>query len=519
MLGTVSGLPKKIIDATGNISKGGNALDKMMTNLGNVIHQAGTGEIRNASIAVKNTGQTVSQRLQPLADSAERARNCLKDLGNCKDVVTTSALVVNAVVDSCTGHLHPRANEKVLGTFNTQWDSWANVVNTTFEKLSPSGQSKVLEQLGKHMFGDNLYYMGSAVKRESAGIFGGIADFEDSLHAFGGSYHNPLEAAKKIEKGVKDIVGATERVAKSINNMVKIYQNGMNPGIDSAGSTILTSLENLHSTKVVAALNKTLTVGGGAATLFANGSSLAGALKSKNPKTILAAGGKAVKDTKEVVKELKDAKKALSSTSLSQSTFSSQGKQARQGQQSQYGQQSQENQDDQRTQNDQQESGKQQGNGIIQGGSDSYVCSGATMRCTKGTSQAKLTVLPSRTVWLTGQPMANISDHLTMVNLAPFGRCRSLGFPATASATAAHHGHLTPMPCMHNTPFPWMNGKDDYVIKDDCALLKSSACSCMWGGTISLVTDGQHDTGAANLGRLVAEEFEKNQEKNEEQEE
>lgn len=135
------------------------------------------------------------------------------------------------------------------------------------------------------------------------------------------------------------------------------------------------------------------------------------------------------------------------------------------------------------------------------------------MRCTKGTSQARLTVLPSRTVWLTGQPMANISDHLTMVNLAPFGRCRSLGFPATASATAAHHGHLTPMPCMHNTPFPWQHGKDDYIVKGDCALLKSSTCPCLWGGTISLVTDGQKDTGAADLSHKQTEEFEKDQPK------
>lgn len=144
---------------------------------------------------------------------------------------------------------------------------------------------------------------------------------------------------------------------------------------------------------------------------------------------------------------------------------------------------------------------------------DSYVCSGATMRCTQGTSKARLTVLPTRTVFLTGQPMANISDHLTMVNLAPFGRCRSLGFPATAAATAAHHGHLTPMPCMHNTPFPWMRGKDDYIVKGDPALLKSSTCSCMWGGTISLVTDGQHETGSADLSHQQTEEFETDQPK------
>lgn len=126
---------------------------------------------------------------------------------------------------------------------------------------------------------------------------------------------------------------------------------------------------------------------------------------------------------------------------------------------------------------------------------DSYVCSGAMMKCTMGTSPACLTVLPIRTVFLTGQPMANISDHQTMVNLAPFGLCRSLAFPATASATAAALGTLTPMPCMHNTPFPWMGGKMDYLVKGQPALLKSSTCQCMWGGTISLVTDGQVGEG------------------------
>lgn len=139
---------------------------------------------------------------------------------------------------------------------------------------------------------------------------------------------------------------------------------------------------------------------------------------------------------------------------------------------------------------------------------DSYVCSGATMRCTMGTSQAKLRVLPSRVTYLTGQPYANISDHLSMINLAPFGRCRSLGFPATASATAANHGHLTPMPCMHNTPFPWMGGKNDYIVKGNPALLRSSTCSCLWGGTISITDNGQKDTGRADLDRTSAELFE-----------
>lgn len=130
---------------------------------------------------------------------------------------------------------------------------------------------------------------------------------------------------------------------------------------------------------------------------------------------------------------------------------------------------------------------------------DSYVCSGAMMKCTMGSSPAKLTVLPSRTVFLAGQPQANISDHMSMANLAPFGVCRSLAFPPTASATAAALGTLTPMPCIHNTPMPWMGGKMDTLIKGQPALLKSCKCQCMWGGTITLINNGQVGEGAEKV--------------------
>ena len=130
---------------------------------------------------------------------------------------------------------------------------------------------------------------------------------------------------------------------------------------------------------------------------------------------------------------------------------------------------------------------------------DSYVCSGAMMKCTMGSSPARLTVLPTRTVFLAGQPQANISDHKSMVNLAPFGVCRSLAFPPTAAATAAAHGHLTPMPCVHNTPAPWFVGKMDTLIKGQPALLQSCKCQCMWGGTISLINNGQVAIGAQGV--------------------
>ena len=149
---------------------------------------------------------------------------------------------------------------------------------------------------------------------------------------------------------------------------------------------------------------------------------------------------------------------------------------------------------------------------------DSYVCSGATLRCPYGERTVKLKVFPSRTVTLTNPPMANISDHQSMVNIPSFGRCKNRRYPPTASATARHHGHLTPMPCKPGTFKPWENGKGDYLIKGQPALLKTSICRCIYGGvisTISITDDGQNDTGAADLQRKEAEDFVREQEEKE----
>lgn len=133
--------------------------------------------------------------------------------------------------------------------------------------------------------------------------------------------------------------------------------------------------------------------------------------------------------------------------------------------------------------------------------SDSYVTSKATMKCSCGDRQAKLTVYPDRTVFLTEKPMANISDHISLYNIAPFGKCHTTRYPATGAATAANHGRLTPMPCIPGTVSDWINGKDDYIVKGKPALLKSSYCRCQWGGVITITDDGQMDTGEADLSR------------------
>lgn len=119
-----------------------------------------------------------------------------------------------------------------------------------------------------------------------------------------------------------------------------------------------------------------------------------------------------------------------------------------------------------------------------------YVCTGATLKCTQGTSCPKLKATP-KSVSLTGEDQANIADYVSMKNIPSFGRCRSLGYPPTASATAANHGKLTPMPCVPGTCPKWKAIDKDSLICGEPALLEPATLKCMYGGTISIVNPGQ----------------------------
>jgi Domain of unknown function (DUF4280) len=119
------------------------------------------------------------------------------------------------------------------------------------------------------------------------------------------------------------------------------------------------------------------------------------------------------------------------------------------------------------------------------------VCMGATMQCSMGAAPSSLVVLPINRV-LTGQvPDANIMDHIPMVNIMPFGVCMSPAFPATAAATAAALGVLTPMPCIPGTLSPWVTGAPTVLLANFPTLDNVSQLMCIFGGVIQFIDAGE----------------------------
>ncbi|MBL8473000.1 MAG: DUF4280 domain-containing protein [Rhodocyclaceae bacterium] len=119
------------------------------------------------------------------------------------------------------------------------------------------------------------------------------------------------------------------------------------------------------------------------------------------------------------------------------------------------------------------------------------VCHGAVLQCTFGMAPSTLVVLPLHKVMTSFVPAANIMDHKPMVNIMPFGMCQSLANPTVQAATAAAFGVLTPMPCIPNTPAPWVPGAITNLLDNQPALNDTSKLNCVWAGVISVNYAGQ----------------------------
>ena len=119
------------------------------------------------------------------------------------------------------------------------------------------------------------------------------------------------------------------------------------------------------------------------------------------------------------------------------------------------------------------------------------VCMGAQMMCTFGLAPSDLVVLPTKQVFTNMMPDANIMDHIPMTNIMPFGMCMSPANPEVAAATAAALGVLTPMPCIPNTPSPWVPGGITVNLGNFTTLDNVSQLMCIWGGVITFVDAGE----------------------------
>jgi len=117
------------------------------------------------------------------------------------------------------------------------------------------------------------------------------------------------------------------------------------------------------------------------------------------------------------------------------------------------------------------------------------VALGAITSCTMGSGPSNLNVLPTP-IQIEGRVAATIADSAPMLNIVPFGTCKSLLNPLTAAATIAAAGTLTPAACVPATGTPWVPGAPTTLVAGVPALVAGSTCVCAYGGVITLINAG-----------------------------
>jgi hypothetical protein len=119
-----------------------------------------------------------------------------------------------------------------------------------------------------------------------------------------------------------------------------------------------------------------------------------------------------------------------------------------------------------------------------------HTCTGAMMKCEMGAAPSTFNATP-KMVMTGNKPAGNIMDFVPIMNIPPFGMCKSPANPTVAAATAAALGVLTPMPCVPMTVAPWAPGAPTVLVAGMPALNDSSKLVCIWGGMISFSNPGQ----------------------------
>ncbi len=120
------------------------------------------------------------------------------------------------------------------------------------------------------------------------------------------------------------------------------------------------------------------------------------------------------------------------------------------------------------------------------------VVDGASLKCSFGSSESSLGVLPVSPASSGGKAVAAITDFAPGLNIRPFGQCKTPSNPLVAAATAAALGVLTPQACIPVTVAPWIPGNSTVVLHQIPAVDEGCTLMCLWGGVIE-VSDAKQE--------------------------
>lgn len=109
----------------------------------------------------------------------------------------------------------------------------------------------------------------------------------------------------------------------------------------------------------------------------------------------------------------------------------------------------------------------------------SYVSSGAVLSCSLGTITSVLEIQNYHRSKMYSKNQATVEDCKGGLNIKPFQMCKR----------TLPNGLI---PCTPKTCMKWLNGKKDFRIDGEQALLTTSIIPCLYGGIITIEDNSEN---------------------------
>lgn len=179
--------------------------------------------IKDLANQLEQGSQAQTDMLNKLVSCDHALKGDLKNnlVGTLEDGLKASESVLDSVgtiIDDLNEGAKPENISKVAKDFDAQWD---NAVEKITKVVSGNTSDKFIEGWTRSKVGDTVFDVVGSMKRGASDAIAGVGEYMSLGETFGGSWRNPEEAAKKITKGVNQVIDATQKVSSLLSNMSK----------------------------------------------------------------------------------------------------------------------------------------------------------------------------------------------------------------------------------------------------------------------------------------------------------
>ena len=139
-----------------------------------------------------------------------------KETEKTNQALETAANDLDKLSETLSGHVSIDDISKAASQFDSGYDQTISDLSTV---LAGDKSTKYIEAWARTQFGDEIYEAASAIKNGASTAIEGVADYMSLKNTFGGSWRNPMTAAKKIQTGLQTIQSAAGKISKVANNV------------------------------------------------------------------------------------------------------------------------------------------------------------------------------------------------------------------------------------------------------------------------------------------------------------